>query len=74
MRKEKSILTKMMKKNRGEKKKEKENSRKKENRGEEKMDRTFEIDVLSVDRLCKNLRTLRNSGELNRRKSVTGRS
>lgn len=38
------------------------------------MDRTFEIDVLSVDRLCKNLRTLRNSGELNRRKSVTGRS
>lgn len=36
MRKEKSILTKMMKKNRGEKKKEKENSRKKENRGEEK--------------------------------------
>lgn len=38
------------------------------------MNRTFAFEVSFVGRLCKNLRTLRNSGELNRRKSVTGRS
>lgn len=38
------------------------------------MNRTFAFEVSFVGRLCKNLRTLRNSGELNRRKSVIGRS
>lgn len=38
------------------------------------MKRDFEFEVLFVGRLYKKLKTLRTSGELNRRKSVIGRS